>query len=213
MEPMAPKRTRTPRMAPVLVAALTLAGCADSTAPDENLSANEAEAVALFLSDADGSGAFLLAPDFPVPGHDFERIRPCPEGGSHAVSGSRSREVDPESRIASSAWTTTQTHEACAHTRRIRGQEITVVIDGSVSAAGTATHLLPESPGTGRELLSYENIRSGSTTTTIGDRTRICEISITESYDPATDTFSITGSICGRDVSATRNRPSKPFGT
>jgi hypothetical protein len=81
-----------------------------------------------------------------------------------------------------------------------------------VTAEGSATHQLPDSPGDRRQVLSYQNTRSGATTTTIGDRTRACEIHVTETYDAATDRFTVQGTICGREVNVTREHRLRPQG-
>jgi hypothetical protein len=170
----------------------------------------EAEAFALFLSDADGTGDFFAVSDAIVGQHTFERTRPCPDGGTHSVSGARNRSLDPATGVVSTSWTSVQSHDACAMTRFRGGRTVTVVIDGSVTAEGSATYLPPEGPGNARQLLSYHNVRTGSTTTTWGDRSRACEIDVTELYDSATDTFLISGTICGRDVAVVRERRDKP---
>ncbi|MEX1259213.1 MAG: hypothetical protein WEG36_16575 [Gemmatimonadota bacterium] len=206
---MDPKIPRTP-WALALVASAFLTACGDSTGPEGDITASAAESVALFLADADGTGAFLMVADGLNGPHTLDRTRPCPAGGSHSVTGSRTRTLDEETRIVSTSWTTVQTHDACTFTRRRGGEDVTVVIDGSVTAEGSATHQLPETPGDGRQVLSYQNTRTGAVTTTVGDRTRTCEINMTESYDPATDTFTVVGTICGREVNVTREHRFRP---
>jgi hypothetical protein len=206
---MHPNVTRIRWVLPLMAGAL-LTACDDSTGPEGDLSAAEAESVALFLSDADGTAAFLMAPDALVGPHEVNRTRPCPAGGSHSVTGSRTRSLDEETRVVTTAWTTVQTHDDCTFTRSRRGQEVTVVIDGSVTAEGSATHQLPDAPGDRRQVLSYMNTRTGSITTTVGDRVRTCDIQVTESYDAATDTFTVSGTICGREIDVTREHRHRP---
>jgi hypothetical protein len=207
---MGPNFSRS-RWALALVAGALLTACDNSTGPEGGLELAAAESMALFLSDVDGTGSFLMVPDGLVGPHTLDRSRACPAGGSHTVTGSRNRSVDEETRIVSTSWTTVQTHDTCTFTRRHRGEDVTVVIDGSVTAEGSATHQLPTAPGDGgRQVLSYQNSRTGSTTTTIGDRTRTCVIDVTESYDADTDTFTVVGTICGREVNVTREHRFRP---
>jgi len=196
-----------------LFAVLLLAGCENvSTAPSASVGNAEIEAVALFLSDADGSGGLLMGAEG-LPGiGEFSHTRPCPGGGTRSVEGTRSRSVDSGTGIANTEWSTTQSHDACRVLRhRVRGG-VAAVIDGSVTALGAAAFLPPESPGAGRELLAWANYRSGMTTTTVGDQQRSCEISVVETFDPGSGTFSMTGTICGREVDIVRARNTKPAG-
>jgi len=140
-------RSGTPRLHAIapLLGSLLLAGCTDgSMAPSASPGDAEFEAVALFLSDADGSGGLLpMAAGLPGIG-EFSQSRPC--------------------------------------------------------------------PGEGRELLAWANYRSGTTTTTVGSRQRSCEVSVVETFDAAAETFSMTGTICGRDVDVVRARNDKSSG-
>ena len=196
-----------------LIAALALTGCEEATAPeDEPLSELQAEAVATLLSDVDATGGdfYGLESDARSGSYEFSRTASCPAGGSHGVSGSGTRSLDEASKVLSSTWTTIQTHDDCAVTRTRGDQSVTVVVDGSVTATGSASWQLPPERGQPRQILSFSNHRAGSTTATAGDRSRTCEVDVTESYDPATDTFTITGTICGREVNVTRRPGERP---
>jgi len=205
----------SPRLSAVtpLLAAVCLAGCeGDSTAPSASLGDAEIEAVALFLSDADGSGGLFSMSEGFAGSRDFSHTRPCPGGGTRSVEGTRSLSADSGTGVVNAEWTTTQSHDGCGVLRRRGEQRVAAVIDGSVTALGAAAFLPPESPGAGRELLAWANYRSGMTTTTVGDRQRSCEISVVETFDPASGTFSMTGTICGREVDIVRVRNAKPAG-
>jgi len=181
-------------------------------APSASPGDAEFEAVALFLSDADGSGG-LLAMAAGLPGiGEFSQSRPCPGGGTRSVEGTRSRSLDAGTGIVNTEWTTTQTHDACGVIRRRGGGGVAAVIDGSVTAQGAAAFRLPETPGAGRELLAWANYRSGTMTTTVGDQQRSCEVSVVETFDATAETFSVTGTICGRDVDVVRARNDKSSG-
>jgi hypothetical protein len=191
-----------------LVAGLAFTGCdGEGTGPDEEMTGARAEAIATFMLDIDvnDGGAYGMNMDPRGGSHEFSRSAPCPAGGSHSVSGSRSSSLDTDTRVLSTTWSTTQTHDDCAITHSRRDQQVTVVIDGNITASGSASYQLPtDRPGHGRELLSYSSSRAGSTTTTAGDRTRVCEINVTETFDPATGAFTVTGTVCGRAVNVTR---------
>lgn len=196
-----------------LLAGLSLAGCEGSTtAPSTSLGDAEIEAMALFLSDADGSGGLLAMAEGPSGVGQFSHSRPCPGGGTRSVEGTRNRSGDAGTGIVNTEWTTTQIHDACVVMRRRGGRGIAAVIDGSVTALGAATFRIPETPSAGRELLAWANYRSGTTTTTVGDQQRTCEVSVVETFDPVTRAFTMTGTICGRDVDVVRARHDKPSG-
>jgi hypothetical protein len=72
------------------------------------------------------------------------------------------------------------------------------------TVTGTATYRRPQERGESRTVLSYSTTRVGSTTTTVGERSRTCEVDVTETFDPATGSFTITGLICGQTVNVTR---------
>src|SRR5688572_13991383 len=190
-----------------LAACVTLAACDDSTSPDDELSAASAAELAEFVTGLDASGgtAYGMASDPGRTGtHTFTRSGPCPAGGTHGMSGSSTSSFNATTRVLSHNWTHTQTHDDCAVTHTRGDQQITVVLDGSVSVTGAATYELPATAGQPRKILTFSSTRKGSTTTTVGDKTRTCAIDVTETYDPATNTFTIKGTMCGREVNITR---------
>jgi hypothetical protein len=191
-----------------LAACITLAACDGSTGPDEEeISAATAEDLATFVVDLDASGgaAYGMTSDPRTGSHTFTRSASCPAGGTHSMSGSSTSSFDPDTRVLSTTWSHTQTHDDCAviHKRR-DGQETKSVIDGAVTVTGSASYELPETRGEPRKILSWSSKRAGSTTTTIGENTRTCAIDVTETYDPATNTFTIEGVMCGREINVTR---------
>jgi hypothetical protein len=196
---------RLPRLAAVL-SCLTF-GCDGSTGPDsDDLGAANIEDLATFVAglDATGGAAYGMTSDARTGSHNFNRSAPCPAGGTFSMTGSASSSVDPATRVLSTTWSHTQTHDDCAVTHHRRdGREVTSVLDGTVSVNGTASYQLPQTRGEEREILSYSSRRVGSTTTTVGDRTRTCEIDITQTYDPATGKFTVSGVMCGREVNVT----------
>jgi hypothetical protein len=190
----------------VLGGGLALAGCDGATGPDDRdlTSPEEAEAMASFLSGVDVLSVGMATLDVSSGTRTFNRTAPCPAGGTVAVSGSNESSLDTATRVVSTRWTTTQTHTACAITHTRGDQKVTAVMDGSVTAAGSSSYQLPEKKGEMRTLLSWASTRVGSTKTTVGDKVRSCEMNVSESYDPATRSFTIKGTVCGRQVDITR---------
>lgn len=189
-----------------LAGTVTLAACEGSTGPEDDLSAVSAADLATFLVNLDASGgtAYGMALDPRTGTHNFNRSAPCPAGGTHSMTGSSSSTFDATTRVLSTTWSHAQTHDDCAviHKRR-DGQEIRAVLDGSITVTGAASYQLPETAGQGRKILSFSSKRVGSTTTTIGEHTRTCQIDVTETYDPAAGTFTVKGVMCGREVNVT----------
>jgi len=182
-----------------------LGACADGpVGPGEPLPEATARAIADFVLSVDATGGWstdVLAQSLSGT-RAFERSTRCPAGGTQTVSGSGASSVDVETRTVLVSWTTTQTQTGCSFAQRGGGENIT--IDGTVSVTGSGTYRVPEDRGAGRTILAYNSKRTGSTTTVVGDRSRTCAIDVTETYDPVANTFRVVGSVCGRDVTATR---------
>ena len=198
--------SRLTRSLTLLAAASFLTGCEGTVDPKagDDLSPEGAEAIASFLADVDAMTVGVNALAASSGGRTFTWSRACPAGGSVSVAGGSESTLDEDTRVVSTRWSTTQTHAACAiiHTRG--DQSLTAVVNGSVTSTGTSSYQLPEKRGDGRALLTWAGKRAGSTTTTVGDRSNTCVVDVTETYDPATRTFTVVGSVCGRDVSGTR---------
>lgn len=190
----------------LLAAVSLLTACEGALEPNEadDLSPESAAAISSLLSDVDALSVGLNALAAASGGRTFTRSKACPAGGTVTVSGGSESTLDEDTKVVSTRWSTTQTHAACAVTHTRGDKSVTAVVDGSVTSAGTASYQLPAKRGDGRTLLSWAGRRSGSTTTKVGDVSRTCVIDVTETYDPATKTFTVTGTICGRDVSGTR---------
>jgi hypothetical protein len=187
-------------------ACLTLAACDGTTGPDDDeISAASAEEVAEIVVglDASGGAAYGMTSDPRTGSQTFNRTATCPAGGTHSMEGSSTSSYNATTRVLSHSWSHTQTHDACAHIQRRGDREVTVVLDGTLTVTGSASYELPETAGQGRKILAYSSNRTGSTKTTIGDRTRTCEIDVSETYDPDTGLFTITGTVCGREVNLT----------
>lgn len=200
-------------VAAAAAAALVLSACDGTTTEPEDRDALSAHAdvIAMFLADFDATAGagYGLSMDPRTASRTFTMTMECPAGGTRSVSGTGSSEFDDATRVLSTSWSTTQAHDECAFVHERRGETVTVVIDGSVTATGSASYQLPGERGHHRGLLSFDGTRKGSTTTTIGDRSRTCDIDVTETYDAATDTFTLVGTVCGREVNVTRTPSQK----
>lgn len=188
-----------------LCVTLALGGCDAGTGPDDGdlLSSEDVDALAGFMSDVDVLAVGAMATTA-TGTRTYSRTAPCPAGGSVSASGSSESTRDDATRVVSTKWTHTQTQAACALTRTRGDKTLTAVIDGSVTANGSSSWRLPESRGGLPTLLSWNATKVGSTTTTVGDRKSTCDVNVTETYDSAKQTFTITGVMCGRQVSITR---------
>jgi hypothetical protein len=188
-----------------VVVAAGVAGCAaDGTGPEERIAPVTAEAIAVFLASTDATAGWaaesLAATRTGT--REFSRTAPCPAGGSQTMTGSGTSSHDTAARIFTNSWTTTQSQDRCAFPGREGGPDI--VMHGSVTVTGSATYRVPEERGAGRTILTHQTTRVGSTTTSAGDRSRTCEVDLTETFDPATNSFRVVGTVCGRAVDVTR---------
>lgn len=198
------RRMRTMPIAAAAAFTLALAGCDSITGTSEQaFSADEVIDIATFLADVEDIAGVDDVFALHTGSHTFIRSAPCPLGGSVTVAGSGESTYDPETRIGTRSWQTTLSHDECAFEVRRRGQKVTAVIDGSVTATGESSFQF-EGHGLRRTILSHTRTRLGSMTTTIGDDTRTCEIDVTETYDPETGAFTVSGVVCGREIEVTR---------
>lgn len=180
-----------------------LAACEGTTAPEDAdlLTDEDAGALADFLSGVDHLAAALAGS---TGTRSFNKSVACPAGGTTSIASSSESSTDDATRIVSTRWTTTKTQAACAVTHTRDGKSVTAVMDGAVTTAGTSSYQLPAKRGEARTLLTWASATTGSTTTKVGDRTNTCAVDLKESYDPATKVFTVTGTMCGREVNLTR---------
>lgn len=190
-----------------LAGLLFFTACDDSTAPADP--ALDDAALATFLADFDPAAMWAMgmsmAPHSAA--MDFSRSGTfsCPGGGTITMTGTGTSSLDEATRVLSTTWSTTQTHANCAFTHPTRtGTTTTTVVNGTMTASGAASYLVPETRGTGRKLLTFSSKRVGSTTSTTGASSVTCAVDITETFDPAANSFTIKGVMCGREVNVTR---------
>jgi hypothetical protein len=197
---------------PVLLAAAVLAACGESatgTNQAEGLSATEARLLAAEFGAQDaavlggfGTPAFSVSADGSGPRAatsttEFTRTRSCPRGGSVTLQGTRVHTGDRETRTATHQFTATRTENDCAFAARDGG---TMTIDGNPNTRITASHAVTNGVpgvGTGTKKGSFTWARSGGATGT-------CAVDLTQTFDPATRTFTLKGTFCGQTVDLTR---------
>lgn len=193
----------------LLAAAVTLTGCENNTTGSTEtaaLSPTEARALAGDFGDQDGA---LLDG---VPGGSFDRVpadlaavtvtttftrtRTCPAGGSVKLEGTMVHNGDPATRTGSLQFNATRTETACAFTRN----GVTLTINGNPSTALTATHSWANGiPGvrtaTKKGSFTWARSNGGSGT---------CNVDVTHTWDPATHTLRVVGTVCNQTIDITR---------
>jgi hypothetical protein len=198
--------------------ALALAAC-EGGATDPALDASLSEAEARELAAAwDGVAAGAIAgfgPLFNVQEAggpsaaattattSFKRQHACPAGGGSSIEGTLTVTRDPATRTGSMQMNATRTDSACTLPARGR-REGTVTITGSPNIQLTGSHAWTNGvPGV------HTHTQKGSFTwsrSTGGTGT--CTVDLTGTYTPATQTYTLAGTFCGRTVNVTRTRTS-----
>jgi hypothetical protein len=122
--------------------------------------------------------------------------RQCPQGGTALIAGTISGTGDPTTRSFSLDAVATRTDTDCAFQTEdgiltlnghIAYDAKLNIVNGALSGLQTQTQ-----DGT------FSWSRPGGSGT--------CDIHLSSSYDPATHTATVTGAVCGKDVSVTRTR-------
>jgi hypothetical protein len=197
--------------------ALALAACEGGATDPADASLSEAEARELAAAwDAVATGAIAgVGPAFSVTEAGgpsaaattsttgFKRQHACPAGGGSSIEGTLTIIRDPATRTGSVQMNATRTDAAC--TVPARGQrEGTVTITGNPNVQLTGNHAWTNGvPGV------HTHAQKGSFTwsrSTGGTGT--CAVDLTGTFTPATLTYTLAGTFCGRTVNVTRTRPS-----
>ena len=197
----------SPRSWMLAAAVLSLGACQAATAPDEALSAADAQ----FLAEAlDGSGSGIIdglflsggpaAAPASVPGSSttrltFERTRTCQEGGTHVLAGTITRVWDGEAETYDVEGSGTKTHTDCAFARG----DATVTVDG-IGAWTHERHYVAHEPA-GVWLTTWVgSFDWAKSTGESGD----CSHDLTRTVDTAANTVTLVGAFCGNDVDRSR---------
>ena len=130
--------------------------------------------------------------------NNFDVTRQCPKGGTVEFAGSIGGTGDRTTHSLTVDANATRTDDKCAFEARNRSAIITIT--GKLAYKG---HLnIVNGLPVGLQTQSHE----GSFNWVRGTESGTCDINVSSQYDPATKIFTVTGTICGRDVSVTRTR-------
>lgn len=202
-------RARAPRFLTGLAALSTFAACGESsTGPSDALSDAELELLAqsLFVLGFDASFDDVAVPAaasgpfaVPVPIEtSLDTTLPCPVSGNVRIEATISGVVDSETGGASIDYVLEQTHSGC--TVRSDDGLTEIQIDGEPATRFTYSIELLEG------LFTVDGALTGAVRYTTADGSGTCEANLIWSGDGGVEggnTFSITGTICGIDVSTT----------
>lgn len=198
------------RLGAAVAAGLVVAACSDGTGPVGDEESAGAAAIASFLLDHDMMGSAVRGMSFdPRTGtFTFTRTGPCPAGGTQSSNGTTTSALNATTKVLSVTWNTTMTHDDCAFTHTRGDRQVKTTINGQVAVTGSSTTQLPPDRTTPPKLLSHTSTTKGATTTTTVTNgstvTKTCEMDVTETYDPATNTYTMKGLVCGQQVTVTR---------
>jgi phage baseplate assembly protein gpV len=197
---------------------LAIAACDSSTGPSAGITQTDANKLAADIDGVStlGTGDLGLGASFSLvvpPGgvsatvttapttfnNTFDVTRQCPKGGSVEFAGSITGTGDRTTHSLTVDATATRTDTKCAFAAR-NGATIEVTGNPNIAYKG---HLnIVNGLPVGLQTQSHE----GSFKWVRGTESGTCDIKVSSSYDPTTHTLTVTGTVCGRDVSVTRTR-------
>lgn len=205
---------RSPDLRPLLLAALLLGAAAcdrSATLPDENrLTSDEAALLApafddfsAGMADAQVAGSWLGDGALAADGRletSFEGVRLCPAGGEVRYAGTVRRDFDAAARTMTMRMSATKTADDCSFRRRDGG---TLTVNGDPNVAVEVQRRLVDRQPSGLQTASHRGsfrwARSG------GESGR-CTVDLVSTYDPATRTHSVQGTLCGHPVDRSKSR-------
>lgn len=130
----------------------------------------------------------------------FSRQHDCPRGGTSTLAGQRVVTADAATRTGSLGLTATRTDAACAFNAR-RGQG-TLTLTGAPNVQVTAQQAWTAGvPGQ-----HVATTRGAFTWARSTGQSGSCTVDLTSTRTPATHTYTVAGTFCGRTVSVTRTR-------
>ena len=154
----------------------------------------------------------LAAPSFSVSGGEsgpalattvttqFTRTRECPAGGNVKVVGTIVNTRDEATRSASHQYNATRTENACAFPAR-RGTA-TVTINGNPSTTVTANQSWTNGTAGVRTVTTKGSFTWARSTGQSGT----CNVDLTSTWNPATNTHTLKGTFCNQTIDVTRTR-------
>lgn len=195
-----------------LMAVAVLAACDGATptgGADAALTQDEAlelasawDAVGAGVMDGFGGPSQALLPGGPAEASatvQFTSTRACPAGGTATLQGAREVTRDGAGN-GSVAFTATRTDAACAFPARRGGGTMTLTTTPSVQLTSAQAWMGGE-PGTrtSTQKGSFDWSRSSGGSGS-------CAVDLTATWAPATRTYTLAGTFCGRTVAVTRTR-------
>jgi hypothetical protein len=191
------------------LAVLALAAC-DKTATgvaSNALSSDDVQALAATFGDQDGafldgfSGPSLnLLPAGPrlasTVTTTFTRTRTCPGGGDVKLEGTHVVTADPATHSGSVTFNATRTEEACV----VQHNGHSITVNGNPNTALTAN----QSWTNGTPGVRTATKKGGFTWSASGGKTGSCTVDVTHTWDPATHTLHVVGTVCNRTIDMTR---------
>jgi hypothetical protein len=196
---------------------LAIAACDSSTGVSTNISQADANKLAADIdaSSTLGPADFGLGPSFsvgvPASGatasvaaapttfnNTFDVTRQCPKGGSVEINGSINGTGDRTTHSLTVDATATRTDAACAFEARDGG---IISVNGNIiyKAHLNIVNGAFVDPQTQSHVGSITWTRTGAAPVT-------CDINVVSSFDPATHTVTVKGTLCGRTIDVTRTR-------
>ncbi len=197
-----------------------LAACESSTAPDAGITqldanqiANDVDALSfLALTDA---GISAFGPVFSISvgegspsaaveavNRSFSNTHPCPAGGSVSVAGTTTGTSDRVAHNLSITTTATRTDAACA----VNTKTGVLTMNGNPNIKLTNSVNIVAGKPSGPQTQSHK----GSFKWTRGDKSGTCDVDVTSVFDATAGTHTVTGTMCGRAVTASRSGPKIP---
>ncbi len=196
---------------------LGLAACDSSTGPSAGITQADANKLAADIDGVStlGTSDLGLGASFSIvvpPGgasasittapttfnNNFDVTRQCPKGGTVELKGSIAGTGDRTTHSLTVDANAVRTDDKCAFEARNGSAMITITGNLAYKGHLNIVNGLP----VGLQTQSHE----GSFAWVRGTESGTCDIKVSSSYDPATRTLTVTGTVCGRDVSVTRTR-------
>jgi hypothetical protein len=129
----------------------------------------------------------------PAGGAPPERyVQPCPDGGQLVVEGTFT--FTSENEVLVHRWDQTMRQEDCAMTANGRS----VTANGAMHVFGEARFGEPVDGVA--PLLMQQSGQTGTLTVTVDDTSFTCDYDLTHTFEPQSDDYHITGTICERAV-------------
>jgi hypothetical protein len=130
---------------------------------------------------------------------EFTRTHGCALGGQVVIAGTRERVWDREAGTGSMTMELTRSHEDCARPFESAADSATVItLNGAVT--GTAYHEWAMGERRGVQTMTLVGELAWETD---DGRAGTCVIDISANFDPETNTRTVTGTFCGREIDRT----------